>query len=124
MTVISAGCLPCRRVCLPLNLVDMAPSRGSYSRKLTEPHPVTSMSIRFSRSGGFVWSQPSIIRRRPLTRRSHRPTCLSISLPVQLVTDGPPLPEERKKKMDEMDVCSLVRLYREKKLFNYSPSLR
>lgn len=73
----------------PLNLVAIGPSPDSCIRKLAEFVLVTSMPMKFGGSGGLVWSHPKSIRRNPLMRRSHIPICLSVSVPVQLDTDGP-----------------------------------
>lgn len=77
---------------LPLNLVPMAPSKGSRICTLMELSPVTSTTTEAGASGGRAWSQPSSMRRSPLTRRSQIPICLSTSLPVQPVTEEPVLP--------------------------------
>lgn len=74
---------------LPLNFVAIGPSQDSWMRSVTEFVLVTSMPIKYGGSGGFVWSQPKSIRRSPLMRRSHMPICLSASVPVHPVTDGP-----------------------------------
>lgn len=58
-------------------------------RKITEFVLVTSTPMKFGGSGGFVWSHPKSMRRKPLMRRSHIPICLSASVPVQPDTDGP-----------------------------------
>lgn len=73
----------------PLNFVDIGPSPDSCMRKLAEFELVTSIDTEFGGSGGFIWSQPKSIRRKPLIRRSHIPICLSVSVPVQPDTDGP-----------------------------------
>lgn len=70
----------------------MAPSKGSSICKLMEVSPVTSTTTEAGASGSRVWSQPSSMRRSPLTLRSEIPICLSTSLPVQPVTEEPALP--------------------------------
>lgn len=65
---------------LPLYLVVSEPSGDSCVRTCTEFVLVTSTPTIFGGSGGLVRSQPRIIRRIPLTRRSHMPSCFSTSL--------------------------------------------
>lgn len=72
-----------------MNFVEIGPSDDSPMRILAEFVLVTSMQTKFGGSGGFVWSHPNSIRRKPLMRRSHIPICLSVSVPVQPDTDGP-----------------------------------
>lgn len=72
-----------------LHLVAIGPSVDSCILSATELQLVTSSTIDCGGSGGRAWSQPSSIRRKPFTRRSHSPICLSDSLPAQLVTEGP-----------------------------------
>lgn len=77
---------------LPLNLVPIGPSSGSRMLIDTEFCPDTSTVTALGSSGGRAWSQPRSILRNPFTRRSHKPICLSASVPAQPVTDGPLLP--------------------------------
>lgn len=85
------------QIYLPLNFVPIAPSNGSSICTCIELSPVTSTITEAGASGGLAWSQPNSRRRKPLTRLSHMPICLSTSLPVQPVTEEPVLPKIIKK---------------------------
>lgn len=74
---------------LPLNFVAIGPSQDSCIRSWIELMPMTSMLTKYGGSGGFVWSHPKSILRKPFIRRSHRPICFSVSVPVQPLTDDP-----------------------------------